>query len=166
MKESKELPNGKSIDKDIWADPDLAELLFASEVNRENEVISPKYGQEDEEEPIEAPDTQDPPEAWDLYHGTIQPLLKKHLSGATKTAKKLVREQVNLLLKDGKKKHRDGKQAYLYRMREAIAIIRRWEVLCAANEIPPSETRMFRLFVMFKDAVDSIVQQNNGQTEQ
>jgi len=141
---------------DIWSDDELAELLFASEENRDSEIIKRKEAIEEEEEIIEAPDTQDPKLAHELYHQTLQPLLRNWLIGATKEAKTFIREQVNLLLKDGHKRGRDGKQAYYYRLQQAIDIIHKWENLCVANLILPTESKYFRLFVMFKDEVENI----------
>lgn len=141
---------------DIWADSDLAELLFASEENRESEIIIRQEAREEKEEYIEAPDIQDPELAHDLYHKTLQPLLRGWLLNATPEARSMIREQVNLLLKDGHTRGRDGKQAYYYRLQQAIDIIHKWENLCSAQLIPPTESRYFRLFVMFKDTVEKI----------
>lgn len=140
----------------IWNDSELAELLFASEENRDSEIITRQDATDEEEEIIEAPDLQDPELSHDLYHKTLQPLLRGWLLGATKEAKTFIREQVNLLLKDGHKKGRDGKQAYAYRLQQSIDIINKWEKLCSTNSIPPTESRFFRLFVMFKSSVEKI----------
>ncbi len=42
----------------------------------------------------------------------------------------------------------------------SLRYIRKWEKLCRANEIPPTETRMFRLFIMVKVVVDAVVEQS------
>lgn len=146
----------KQVKENIWADPDLAELLFISEENRNNEISEPHEAEAEDEIVIETPDVQDPEMAYQLYHGSLQPLLRKYLNGTTSQAKSSIRVQVNLLLKDGHKKGRDGKQAYYYRLQQAIDIINKWIKLCAADKIPLTETRTFRLYIMFKDAVDSL----------
>ncbi len=149
--------------KDIWADPDLGELLFASEVNRDKETVDPTEGKVEDEEVIEEPDTEDPDLAHELYHQTLQPLLRAHLKRASLEARKLTRAQVNLLLKDGHEKGRDGKQGYQYRMEQAISILQRWERMCNAKMIPPTESKFFRLFAMMKEAVDAILEQRKQQ---
>jgi len=148
----------KQVDDNIWADPELAELLFYSEENRENEIVEPRQAGIEEENFIDDESIQDPDESYRLYHKTLQAKLRIHLKHVSEEAKKRIREQVNLLLKDGHKKGRDGKQAYNYRFEQAINIINRWESLCNAGQIPLTETKTLRLYMMFLDAVNLINQ--------
>jgi len=151
-------PKDKTIEshRDIWMDTDLAELLFLSEENRNDEIIPAEDADIETEDKLEIPNIQDPEKAYELYHKTLQPLLKKNLQGASTQARTMIREQVNLLLKDGHKKGRDGKQAYLNRVERVINIILKWEGLCASNGIPITESKFFRLYCELKDAVNEL----------
>ncbi len=152
----KKVSEEKDKTSSIWDDPELAELLFISEENRENETVEASEAEIEEEQVIMLPDLQDSDLAYELYHKTLQPLLRKALKNSTKAAKSIVRNEVNLLLKDGKKKGRDGKQAYYYRIQQAIDIIRNWEELCATDKIPPTDSKTFRLYCIFNEQVKKI----------
>jgi hypothetical protein len=140
----------------IWEDSVLTQLLMSSEENREHITAQRREAEIVEEEMMEVPDAQDPVLAYDLYHKTLQPKLKKWLQTATPEAARRIRKQVNLLLKDGHSRGRDGKMGYLSRMQQAIAIIDKWVAFCAAGSLPPTETRIHRLFVMFQEAVGKL----------
>ncbi len=89
------------------------------------ELDLPEYSTYEEEEDLVIPaDVQDPERAYALYHKKIQPLLRKYVKSAE--GKKLIREQVNLFLKEGHKKGRDGKQAYYHLMEQVVVTIENW----------------------------------------
>ena len=72
----------------------------------------------------ETSEIQNPKESFDLYYPTLEELLKKYLTH--EGAKKLIREQKCIFLKDGHEKGRDGRQATTARMEEAIKIVKDW----------------------------------------
>ena len=160
MKENttKQLPSEVKIEEsiDVWADPELMELLFRSEENRETLIVEKREARPMATDLTEAPNEQDPEAAHQLYYGVLEPKLRNWLTFATEEAGKRIREQKCLLLKDGHFRGRDGRMGYLSRIQQAIGIIDKWEQFCAADLVPPKETRMHRLFVMFQEAVDNL----------
>jgi len=86
----------------------------------------PEYNEsEREQDTIFIPaDVQDPDRAWILYYKKLQPLLKKYVKDPE--AKKLIREQANLFLREGHTHGRDGRQAYYHQLETIIILLENW----------------------------------------
>ena len=69
-------------------------------------------------------DVQDPDRAWLLYYKKLQPLLKRYVKDAE--AKKIIREQVNVFLKEGRVRGRDGRQSYYHQLENVIVLLENW----------------------------------------
>lgn len=162
-KNPKDASNTTTVKVDsIWDDPVLRELLLRSQETSAEITVPHRKAEPLEEEHEERPDSQDPEEAHRLYYRVLNPHLRSILNpknpirGINPDAKKLIYQQKNLLLKDGHSKGRDGRQAYLSRLHQCIDIISRWERFCATDTLPVGETKIHRLYIMFKDAVDNL----------
>ncbi|ARS38100.1 hypothetical protein [Pontibacter actiniarum] len=79
-----------------------------------------------EEGDLNLDDTVDPEKAHTLYHKKLQRMLRQYV--VADGAKQLIREQVNIFLKEGFTKGRDGKQAYYHSVEKAISVIEDWKV--------------------------------------
>ena len=75
---------------------------------------------------------ENPPLSWELYHGTLQALLRKYLPKTTSSNKsaslvaKKIRHLVNLYLREGKKRRVDGKMAYNHRKAVVGSVVIEW----------------------------------------
>lgn len=108
---------------------------------------------EKEKEIPKLPDTQNPIKAYRLYYGLYQKLLRKYLPKGDeyKKARKLIRVEANLFLKDGEPTGRDGKQAYTHIMQEAINMIIDWYNKTRGKDL-------FALYNIFKEMNQKMMQ--------
>ncbi len=131
--------------KSIHQDDEIMKILKAAESQMPEELTLFKEIEKGKVIP-RIPDTQDPELAHKLYYGFYRRLLTKYLPKGEeyKKARKLIRDEANLFLKDGKTTGRDSRQAYTFMMQEAVNTIIDWY-----NET--KGTNLSELYNRFKD---------------
>lgn len=112
-------------DEGIRSDPEIRKILEEADQDRPLQMEFP--GLDDTEETSEDESTaesiQNPKKSHSLYYGKKERLLKKLLPEGDEheEARSLIRDQVNLYLKEGHETGRDGRQAKTYLMEDVAA---------------------------------------------
>lgn len=115
----------------VRSDPEIKEILEAADEDVPPRFEFPPVEEAEEErgeEKEELGDTQDPVKAHKLYYGKKEKLLRTYLPEGEehKEARRLIRDEVNLYLKEGNETGRDGRQAYHFLMEEVVSEIQEW----------------------------------------
>lgn len=145
MIEENNMNEKKKTKKSIYSDLEVKEILNQAEKQMSDQTTT--FFEIDKENILpKLPDIQDPDKAHQLYYGLYQKLLKKYLPKGDdfKKARKLIRDEGNVFLKEGKSIGRDGRQAYTHIMQEAVNTIISWY-----NETKGQD--LFGLYNKFKE---------------
>jgi len=129
----------------IYDDAEVNNILKEAERNIADQNV-PFFAIEKEHIMPKLPDVQDPDKAHHLYYGLYQKLLRKYLPKGDefKKARKLIRDEGNVFLKEGKSTGRDSRQAYTHLMQKAVNTIIDWY-----NETKGQD--LFGLYNKFKE---------------
>lgn len=120
----------------IRSDSEIRDILEEAEEDRPLHLEFPdadeSKGEEDERRAAESVHT--PKKAHRLYYEKKEPLLKKMLPEGDefKDARSLIREQVNLYLKEGNETGRDGRQGHTFLMEDITAELQE----CVEQNVP------------------------------
>jgi hypothetical protein len=131
--------------KSVIEDEEIKKLLKASEEQIPEQLETfQEIGKEEIIPPL--PDTQDPDLAYKLYYGFIQKFLRKYLPKGEefKEARRVIRKEKSIFLKEGKEKGRDERQAYTHLMKEASDAIIEWYNVTKGKDL-------FGLYTKFKN---------------
>lgn len=120
----------------IRSDPEIREILDAADEDRSLPMEFPTIEEEDEESGAtrEVESVQNPKKAHRLYYKKKERLLKQLLPDGdeNETARELIREQVNLYLKEGHETGRDGRQARTHMIEDVAAELQE----CLEQNVP------------------------------
>lgn len=108
----------------VRSDPEIQEILEEADGDRSIQMEFPELDTGTESEGVEALDSvQNPKKSHSLYYGKKEKLLRKILPEGDdhEAARDLIREQVNLYLKEGHETGRDGRQARTSMMEDIVA---------------------------------------------
>jgi hypothetical protein len=120
----------------IRSDSEIKEILEEVEEDRPLQLEFPNIDESEEEKDEEraVESVQNPKKAHRLYYKKKEPLLKQMLpeGGEYKEARSLIREQVNLYLKEGNETGRDGRSSYTLLMEDVVAELQE----CVEQNVP------------------------------
>jgi hypothetical protein len=130
----------------IRSDPEIRNILEEAEEDRPLHLEFPDIDEsEDEKEGgREVESVQNPKKAHRLYYGKKERLLKQMLPEGDEyeEARDLIREQVNLYLKEGNETGRDGRQAHTFLMEDIAAELQE----CVEQNVP-----LFEVYTRLKE---------------
>lgn len=119
----------KNPDPIVDFDEELRQILEETPKQAEDELFdTPGYAGPR----IKSTSYENPTLSHELYHATLQKLLRKYLPTMTKSSKsarlvaKEIRRLVSIYLKEGKKRGADGKMAYNHRKATVASVVIEW----------------------------------------
>jgi len=117
-------PASDDRDEGIRSDPEIRDILEEAENDRPLHLEFPEIDEtEDETDGSSTVESiQNPKKAHQLYYAKKERLLKKLLPEGDEydEARRLIRDQVNLYLKEGHESGRDGRQAHTHMMEDVV----------------------------------------------
>ena len=118
---------------DVLDDPEIQGIMDKASSDLQPHFEFPSVEEEEQnqekaEEEFTPGDVQDPVRAYKLYYNKKERLLRNFLPSGDrhKEARSLIREQVNLYLKEGHETGRDGRQAYHFLLEDIVVAIQNW----------------------------------------
>jgi hypothetical protein len=130
----------------IRSDPEIRNILEEADKDRPLQMEFPDL--DDTEGLSEEGDTtgsvQNPKKAHRLYYGKKERILRQLLPGGNEYegARSLIRDQVNLYLKEGHDTGRDGRQAHTHRIEEVVIELQE----CVEQNVP-----LFEIYSRLKE---------------
>jgi len=135
----------------IRSDSEIRDILEEAEEDRPLHLEFPDVdvSEEEKDEGRAVESVQNPKKAHRLYYKKKEPLLKQLLPKGDEyeEARKLIREQVNLYLKEGNETGRDGRQSHTFLMEDIAAELQE----CVEQNVPLVDVYL-RLKEMNKEA--------------